>query len=54
MKKYLGKIIRDESGQGLMAYGIGIFFVTFVLIIAIGLINGDLMKIYAHLTTQKH
>jgi Flp pilus assembly pilin Flp len=53
MKKYLERIIKDESGQGLMAYGIGIFFVTFILIIVIGLINGDLVKIYTHLATQK-
>jgi Flp pilus assembly pilin Flp len=53
MKRLFGRIINDESGQGLMAYGIGIFFVTFALLIAIGLLNGDIVRIYTNLTTQK-
>ncbi len=53
MKKVVEWVIKEERGQGLMVYGIGIFIVTLSLVIAIGLINGDLYRIYATLTTPR-
>lgn len=51
LKKFANWIKNDESGQGMVEYGLIIALVAVVLIVALGLMSGKLGGIFTQITT---
>ncbi|MCI0503067.1 MAG: Flp family type IVb pilin [Fusobacteria bacterium] len=52
MKKFLGWLTKEESGQGMVEYGLIIVLVAIVVIIALTALGGALTGIFERITTE--
>ena len=52
MLKKMNELMKDESGQGMVEYGLIIALVAVVAIVGLGLLGGGLDEIFTDITTK--
>ena len=51
MKKHLGWLKNEESGQGMVEYGLIIVLIAVVLVVALTAISGGPSRVFGQITT---
>lgn len=52
MKKFMGWLLKEESGQGMVEYGLIIALVAIVAIVGLGLIGPKLNNIFTNISKK--